>query len=101
MAGSWWSVGDGGITVAVRVVPGARRSELVAASAAALRIRVAAPAHDGKANAEVRRFLGEVFGVRSSAVSIVRGERARDKVVTIAGIVQPPPELRERLGGDP
>lgn len=92
--GTWWSQGDGGITVTVRVVPGARRSEIVDASGSTLRIRLAAPAHDGKANAELQRYLGEVFGVRRSAVSLVRGERHRDKVARIAGVIEPPPDLR-------
>ena len=96
MSASWWSVGETGITVVVRVVPGARKSEVVDASSDALRIRIAAAARDGKANAEVQRFLAELFGVRRSAVSIARGERSRDKIVEIAGLGEPPAVLRER-----
>ena len=59
MAGTWWSAVDGGITVRVRVMPGARRSQVTAASGETARIRIAAPAHEGKANAEVQRFLAE------------------------------------------
>jgi hypothetical protein len=55
-----------------------------------LRVRLAAPAVDGKANAELRRFLGELFGVRSSAVTVIRGERSREKSVHIAGVTDPP-----------
>ena len=94
VTGSWWALTEGGLTVAVRVVPGARRSEVIDASKATLRIRVAAAAHEGKANAELQRFLGELFGVRRSAVSITRGERSRDKVVQIAGVREPPAPLR-------
>jgi uncharacterized protein (TIGR00251 family) len=93
MSASWWSVGETAITVTVRVVPGARKSEVVDASPNALRIRIAAQARDGKANAEVQRFLAELFGVRRSAVSIARGERSRDKVVEIAGLRRPPAVL--------
>jgi uncharacterized protein (TIGR00251 family) len=96
MPASWWSAGETGITIVVRVVPGARRSEVVVASHEALRIRIAAAARDGKANAEVQRFVAELFGVRRSAVSIIRGERSRDKVVEIAGLREPPAVLRER-----
>jgi uncharacterized protein (TIGR00251 family) len=98
VAASWWSKGEGGITVAVRVAPGARRSEVVDASGDRLRVRVAAPAHEGKANAEIQRFLAGVFEVRASRVSLVRGERSRDKSVWIAGIAEPPAGL---LGTDP
>jgi uncharacterized protein (TIGR00251 family) len=96
MAASWWSVGETGITIVVRVTPGARKSEVVDASQDALRIRISAAARDGKANAEVQRFLAELFGVRRSAVSIARGERSRDKIVEIAGLREPPATLGER-----
>ncbi|HEV8296505.1 MAG TPA: DUF167 domain-containing protein [Acidimicrobiales bacterium] len=74
----------------VRVTPAARRSEVIDAAGERLRVRLAAPAVDGKANAELRRFLGELFGVRSSAVTVIRGERSREKSVHIAGVTDPP-----------
>ena len=96
MATGWWTPRDDGIDVTLRVVPGGRRSELVDVSPQALRIRVGAPARDGKANAAVVRLVADLFGVRPSAVAIVRGETLRDKVVAIRGITQPPPDLRDR-----
>jgi hypothetical protein len=53
-------------------------------------VRVAARAVEGKANAELVRFLAELFGVRRSAITIARGERSRDKTVHVAGIDAPP-----------
>jgi len=79
--------------LSVRVTPGARRSEVIDASGDRLRIRVAAPALEGRANAEVERFVAALFGVRRSAVSLVRGERSRDKTLRIAGIESPPADL--------
>lgn len=79
--------------MSVRVTPGARRSEVIDASGDRLRIRVAAPALEGRANAEVERFVAALFGVRRSAVSLVRGERSRDKTLRIAGIESPPADL--------
>jgi hypothetical protein len=58
-----------------------------------MRVRVGAPAVEGQANVELRRFLAKLFGVRRSAVTLVRGQRSRDKVVHIAGIAAPPPGL--------
>jgi hypothetical protein len=58
-----------------------------------LRLRVAAPATEGKANAAVERFVAGLFGVRRSAVTIVRGARSRDKAVRVAGVDRPPPDL--------
>ncbi len=89
---TWWRAGEGGITVSLRVQPGAKRNEVLDASGERLRVRVAAPAVDGKANAALVRFVAELFGVRRSAVSLVRGERSREKEVLVRGIDRPPPD---------
>lgn len=88
---AWWSAGDGGITVSLRVTPGARRNEVIDAASDRLRVRIAARAVDGKANREMQSFIGELFGVRRSAVTLLRGERSRDKTLWIEGIDEPPP----------
>jgi uncharacterized protein len=95
---AWWAPvdGGGGITVAVRVTPGARRSEVLDVAGGRLRVRVAAPAVEGKANAELERFLADVFGVRRTAVAVVRGGRGREKTVRIDGVEGPPPDLPVR-----
>jgi uncharacterized protein (TIGR00251 family) len=90
---AWWSAKEGGIVVSVRVTPGARRSEVIDAAGDVLLVRVAAPAVEGMANAEVERLLGTSFGVRRSAISLVRGARSRDKSYVIAGIAEPPFEV--------
>lgn len=90
MAESWWVPCAGGVTVSVRVMPGARTSEVVDSSGAQLRVRIAAPAIEGKANTELQRFLAAHFGVRKSAITFVRGTHARDKIVRIEGITAPP-----------
>ena len=91
---SWWSATDIGVDVSVRVTPGARRSEVIDAAGQRLRIRIAAPATEGRANAEIQRFVAGLFGVRRSAVSLVRGERSRDKTLRIIGPKQPPSDFR-------
>lgn len=93
MPDGWWHPIDGGIAIAVRVTPGARRSEVIAVDEARLRVRLAAPPVEGKANEALRRFLADACGVRASAVTLRRGERSRDKVVAVAGIDAPPQTL--------
>jgi uncharacterized protein (TIGR00251 family) len=91
---AWWSAGDRRLTVRLRVTPNGRRSEVLDTTGDRLRLRLAAPAVDGKANDELARFLAELFGVRRSAVSIVAGQRAREKTVAIEGVQGPPDALR-------
>jgi uncharacterized protein (TIGR00251 family) len=77
------------ITLTLHVQPGAKHTEVVGLHGAALKIRLAAPPVDGKANAELLRFLSEAFGVPQRAVTLVRGETSRRKTVTITA-----PKLR-------
>lgn len=84
-------------TLLVRVQPRARRDEIVGWRAdGALSVRVTAPPLDGRANAAVGALLAEALGVRPAAVSVIRGERSRDKVVRVAGLAHT--EIRRRLG---
>jgi uncharacterized protein (TIGR00251 family) len=90
---TWWQPAEHSITITLRVTPGGRRSELIERAPDRLRVRVGARAVDGKANVELERFIAELFHVRRSAVSLLRGERSRDKTLRIDGIVTPPDEL--------
>ena len=81
--------------VDVRVVPGARRSEIVSYIDGVLRVRVAAPAVDQKATRELERYLADRLGVRPRQVSVVSGLRARAKRIRVDGFDAA--ELRARL----
>jgi uncharacterized protein len=70
----------------LRVSAGARRSELVGRHGDGWKVRVSAPAEDGRANAAVLKLLTERLGLPRRAVSIVSGHAARDKVVQMEGI---------------
>jgi uncharacterized protein len=73
-------------TLKVRVIPNARQSELSAISPDGIRLKVRAQAQNGKANAEVIRFLAELIDCPKSRIAIKRGEKARTKIIEIAGI---------------
>ena len=72
-----------GWSLTIRVQPGASRSEVVGPHGDALRVRVAGPAVDGKANAELVRFLAEHLGLPARSIEITRGHASRTKVVRI------------------
>ena len=75
-------------TIAVRVQPRAKSDALVALRDGVLIVRVTAPPLDGRANVAVCRLLAKALGLRSSSLTILRGESARDKVVAVAGVDQ-------------
>ncbi len=75
-----------GATVTVRVVPNASREGVTGVAEGVVRIRLRAPAVEGKANRALVAFLAGDLGVRPSAVRIVRGESSRTKVISIEGL---------------
>ncbi len=87
---TWWSADADGVTLRVRATPNGRRSEVLGVAGCRLRVRLQAPAVEGKANAELVRFVAVAFGVRRSAVTLVRGDRSREKSVYVAGASVPP-----------
>lgn len=77
---------DGGALVRLRGSPGAKNTELRGPYGdAATKLRVAALPVDGKANAEVERFLADLIGAAPSDVRMVKGQTARDETVFVGG----------------
>lgn len=74
--------------ISLRVYPGAARSEIVGFNQGALRVRVAAPPVKGKANQELFAFLSRVLGVCKGALTIIKGNTSRSKVITVDGLNQ-------------
>ena len=78
-----------GIQLNLRVSPGAKRTSIEGPyGESAVRLKVAAPPVDGKANAEVERFLASLLGIPRSDVAVIRGSSSRDKVVLVRGLEQ-------------
>lgn len=77
---------DGAVTFRLRVQPRARSTGIAGEHDGALKLKVASPPVDGKANSEIIRYLAKIAGVRQSAVEIVSGATSRDKVVRIQGV---------------
>ena len=75
----------GGAILTIQVQPKASRTECVGVHGNALKIRVAAPPVDGKANEAVIAFLAERLLVTPSAVSIRAGATGRHKRVLVQG----------------
>ena len=70
----------------IHVQPGARRSEFAGQHGERIKIRLAAPAVENKANEALIAFLAEHYRVPRSRVRIAAGLRSRQKRVVIEGI---------------
>ena len=75
-----------GVFLSCHVQPGAKRTAVSGVYGTALKIALAAPPVDGKANKELCVFLAKKLGLAKSAVTLVSGQTSRDKVVFLPGI---------------
>lgn len=89
------STGAEAATFRVRVQPRASREEILGWRQDVLRVAVTAPPVEGEANDALRRLLARALGLAPSAVSVVRGERGRDKMIRVRGLTAE--ALRSRL----
>jgi hypothetical protein len=89
----WYQVRDDRVTLTLHVQPGARRTEVMGLHGDALKIRVAAAAVEGSANARLLEFLRKAFGVPARCITLKQGEHARRKVVEIQGSAVAPESL--------
>jgi uncharacterized protein (TIGR00251 family) len=77
---------DGAITFEVRVAPRASRSRVIGVVDGVLKVALTAAPVDGAANEALRTLIAKALRVSRSNVEIVRGERARNKLLRIHGL---------------
>ena len=81
-----YDVVDGVVVLRVQVSPGAGRSAVTGRHGDALRVRVAAPPVDGRANAAVVELLATELGLKSADVTVTSGATSRAKRIRLAGL---------------
>jgi uncharacterized protein len=82
-----WLRSDGdGVILNLHIQPGAKTTEVVGRHGDALKIRLAAPPVDGKANAALVAFIAAKVSVCKTAVEVISGLSSRAKRVRVAGI---------------
>ena len=84
----------------LRVVPGAARSGVTGRHGEAWKLRVAQAPERGKANSAVLDLLSEALRVPRKQLELVRGDTARDKVVTVTGLSLEEAEHRLALAAE-
>lgn len=82
------NIASGTVIVSVRVQPRASSDEVTGEIGGALRIRLRAPAVEGRANEGLIDFLAELLNLPKSAVRILSGDRSRIKRVEIRGVTK-------------
>ncbi len=74
------------VVLSLHIQPGARKTEVVGLHGAALKVRLAAPPVDGKANQALIDFLAGRLGVSKQQVELIAGASSRAKRVRIHGM---------------
>lgn len=85
------------LTLSLHVQPGAKRTEVAGRHGEALKVRLAAPPLEGKANQALIAWLATVFAVPERRVRLLRGEKSREKLVEISGSARGPEVLLGQL----
>ncbi|NCA70172.1 MAG: YggU family protein [Sphingobacteriia bacterium] len=80
---SWYRWSGDDLELALRVQPRAPKDAFLGPRGDHYRVAIKAPPVEGKANAALRRFLAEAFGVAPARVTLIGGEQARYKRVRI------------------
>jgi hypothetical protein len=78
----------------LKVIPGASRTEVAGRLEGMLKVRVRAPALEGRANDELCAFLAEKLGIHRRSVTVETGALARRKTVRIEGLEHSDAEAR-------
>jgi len=84
---------DGDLILNCHLQPRASRDEFCGRHGDSLKIRIKAPPIEGRANAQLTRFLAKAFGVARGDVEILSGELGRQKRVKIRAPARLPDEL--------
>jgi len=89
----WYRRSGDVITLTLHVQPGAKRSEISGLHGEALKLRLAAPPVEGRANEALLKLIAELFGVPLRQVELRQGGQSRHKVVAVTGSVIDPEDL--------
>ena len=83
-------------TLELKTIPNAPRDQIAGWLGDALKVKVHAPALDGRANEALLEFLADELRLPKRAVTLVRGDKSRHKVVRLDGLTLA--EVKARLG---
>lgn len=71
-----------GIILNIKAIPNAKKNQIVKGESE-IKIKIAAPKVDGKANKELIKYLSSLFNVKKSDCKIIKGERSEHKTILI------------------
>lgn len=70
-------------TIRIKLIPNSKINKIIEQSPDFLKIKLSAPAHEGKANSALIDFLSKYFDIAKNKIKIISGFKSRDKKVNI------------------
>jgi hypothetical protein len=89
----WYRWDGDALLLRLRVQPRAGRTAFAEPFGDSRKIKLKAPPVDGRANAELVKFLAESFGVARADIVLVSGKQGRTKELRIESPTRLPPEI--------
>ena len=84
---AWYRYSNGNLILVLYIQPGARSSEVVGLYGDSLKIKLASPPIDGRANKALVQFIATLFSMPVRQVKLIRGDKSRHKTVELIGCV--------------
>ena len=81
--GGFFRITNDSIHIDIKAVPGASKTEFAGVKDGRLRVRIAAAAEDGRANAALIEFFAKAIGCPKRDVRLSGGEKSRQKILAI------------------
>jgi len=79
---------EGAVILPVRVQPRASKDEITGVMGGTLKVRLRAPAVEGRANDALCEYLAELLKTPKAAVRILSGQHSRSKRVEVLGVTE-------------
>ena len=76
------------IVIKVKIVPGSSKDKIIGIYNNALKIAIAAPPVEGKANKKCIAYLAKYFEIAKSKIEIISGQTSKNKLIKIYDISQ-------------
>jgi len=89
--------GGAGVSFSVRIHPRAKKDATTGELGDALKVSLAAPPIDGRANEACIEFFAKLLKVPRSSVTIASGQTSRNKIIRVTGVTGE--YIRDRLHG--
>lgn len=89
----WYRYSHGNLILTLYIQPGAKSSEVIGLHGEALKIKLASPPIDGKANKALLQFIAAKFDIPLRQIKLIRGEKSRHKTVELLGCTTNPESI--------